>query len=156
MGHTFWKGWIAAALLAAASLAAGCRGRSEADYIPAAEPARAALVKALDAWRKDEPPGRIEGRPAIQVGDTHRRTGQRLARYEVLGELPSDEGRLFSVRVYLENPAAEEKVNYLVVGIDPLWVWRQEDYHMLSHWEHKMPPPAQPPAAPSVETVPSE
>jgi hypothetical protein len=74
------------------------------------------------------------------VGDTHRRAGQKLARYEIVGELPSDEGRLFAVRVHLENPAAEAKVNFLVVGIDPLWVFRQEDYQMVTHWEHNMPP----------------
>jgi hypothetical protein len=117
----------------------GCGGRTRQDYVPPPEAARAALTKAMEAWRQGEPPGRIEGQPAIQVGDTHRRAGQKLARYEIVGGLPSDEGKLFAVRVELENPAAQEKINYLVVGIDPLWVFRQEDYQMVTHWEHNMP-----------------
>jgi len=121
---------------------AGCGGRTRQDYVPKTAAAREALDKALVAWRDGEPPGRIEGKPAVHVGDTHRRAGQKLAKYEIVGELPSDEGRLFAVRVKLENPTAEEKINYLVVGIDPLWVFRQEDYQMVTHWEHKMPPAA--------------
>ena len=125
-------------MFAAAALA-GCESRTREDYVPEGAAARIALEKALDAWKQGEPPGRIEGSPAINVGDTHRRAGQRLADYEIAGELPSDEGRLFAVRVQLENPAAEEKVNFLVVGIDPLWVFRQEDYQIVTHWEHNMP-----------------
>ena len=128
------------ALVACLVLAlAGCASRTRQDYVPAAAASRAALEKALEAWREGQPPGRIEGKPAVQVGDTHRRPGQQLARYEIVGELPSDEGRLFAVRVELEKPTQEEKVNFLVVGIDPLWVFRQEDYQMVTHWEHNMP-----------------
>ncbi len=31
-------------------------------------------------------------------------------------------------------------VRFLVVGIDPILVFRQEDYELISHWEHKMDP----------------
>jgi hypothetical protein len=140
-----WRIGPAAALVLAAA-AAGCTQRTREDYIPSAELARSALIQAMDAWKRGEPPGRIEGKPAVQVGDTRRRTGQKLVRYEVLGELPSEEGRLFAVRVHFENPIAEEKANYLVVGIDPLWVFRQEDYQMVTHWEHNMPDSSAQPA----------
>lgn len=120
---------------------AGCIRRTVQEYVPDEQTARTALDKAMKSWQRGEPPGRIDGQPPIQVGDTHRRPGQKLAGYEIVGQLPSDEGRLFAVRVQLENPAAEEKINFLVVGIDPLWVWRQEDYQMVTHWEHNMEPP---------------
>ena len=51
----------------------------------------------------------------------------------------SDETRAFAVRLSLENPPEVQVVRYLVVGNDPLWVFRQEDYEMISHWEHPMP-----------------
>jgi hypothetical protein len=28
----------------------------------------------------------------------------------------------------------------VVIGIDPLWVFRHEDYDLLLHWEHPMEP----------------
>ena len=27
----------------------------------------------------------------------------------------------------------------MIVGIDPLWIFRHEDYDLLLHWEHQMP-----------------
>jgi hypothetical protein len=122
----------------------GCQRRTHQDYIPAAVIAREALVRTLDAWQRGEPPGRIAGQPVIQVGDTHRRAGQKLTRYEIAGELPSREGRLFAVRVTFDSPVAEEKIHFVVVGLDPLWVLRQEDYHTMTRWEHNMPDPKAP------------
>ena len=134
--HAFaWLTWM----LAGAVGLAGCQGRAEEDYVPSTADAREALKRALDAWQHGERPGRIEGQPAIQIGDTHRRPGQKLTHYEIAGELPSGEGRLFAVRATFDSPAAEEKINYLVVGMDPLWVIRQEDYHTMTRWEHNMP-----------------
>jgi hypothetical protein len=121
-------------------LLTGCRQRTAADYTPSQETCRQALIVALDAWKRGEPPGRIEGTPAVQVGDTLRRAGQKLASYEILGELGGDQGRQFSVLCVLENPAAEEKINFILIGIDPIWVFRQEEYDMVTHWEHKMTP----------------
>ena len=133
-------------MLLAIVLAAGggCGGRAPEDYIPPPDSARRALGAALDAWQRGEPPGQIEGDPAIQVGDTHRRPGQTLASYEILGELPIADGRRFAVRLTLENPVAEEKADFLVIGIDPLWVIREEDYRMVTHWDHNMPAEAPP------------
>ena len=130
--------WIVV-LLACAVFPAGCGRRTSSDYIPSEQRCRQALVAALDAWKRGEAPGRIEGTPAVQVGDTLRRPGQILESYEVLGELPSDQGRQFAVRVVLSRPHAEEKINFILIGIDPIWVFRQEEYDMVTHWEHKMP-----------------
>jgi hypothetical protein len=132
----------AALLLGAIAQAAGCGGPGPDDYVPPSDSARSALTAALDAWQRGEAPGRLEGDPAIHVGDTHRRPGQTLGSYEILGELPVADGRRFAVRLTLANPAQEEKANYLVIGIDPLWVFREEDYRMVTHWDHNMPAPA--------------
>ena len=37
-------------------------------------------------------------------------------------------------------------VRFVVFGIDPLWVFRQEDYEMFAHWEHLMDGPEAPAA----------
>ncbi|MCE9529294.1 MAG: hypothetical protein K8R36_24870 [Planctomycetales bacterium] len=128
--------WGMTLLLCAAVV--GCKTRTADDYRPSKELCRQALSAALDAWKLGESPGRIEGTPAVQVGDTLRRPGQKLVSYEILGETAGDQGRQFAARVVFANPAAEEKINYIVIGIDPIWVFRQEEYDMVTHWEHKM------------------
>lgn len=133
---------LATILIVCLLTVAGCRGRTNADYVPPPDSARRALVLVLDSWNRGEPPGPIGAAPTVEVGDAHRKLGQKLVSYEVLGELPSSDGRRFAVRLKLDNPAAEETVNYLVIGIDPLWVFRDEDFTMATHWEHNMPPDA--------------
>lgn len=127
-------------LLFCAAFFAGCRTRTADDYRPSEELCRQALTSALEAWKLGAPPGRIEGVPAIEIGDTLRRPGQKLESYEILGETAGDQGRQFAVRVLFTNPAAEEKIDFILIGIDPIWVFRQEEYDMVTHWEHKMPP----------------
>lgn len=130
--------WCATLLLCAAF--AGCKTRTADDYRPSEDLCRQALSAALDSWKRGEPAGRLEGTPAVQVGDTLRRPGQKLESYEILGETAGDQGRQFAVRIVFTNPAAEEKINFILIGIDPIWVFRQEEYDMVTHWEHKMPP----------------
>jgi hypothetical protein len=119
--------------------AAGC-GRPGYDrYIPAEATARQALEAALGAWQEGRPPGRIDGFAApIEVVDTHRRPGQRLVAFAVLGEVPGSAPRCFAVRLTFDNPGEQQKVRFVVVGKEPLWVLRQDDYDMMAHWEHPM------------------
>lgn len=124
-------------------LVAGCGGRKNADYVPAAGLAREALDKSLVMWKTGQPPGLIEGKPGIQVVDTRRQADQVLDSYDVLGEVSDNGGRRFSVEVRLSNPAETKKIDYIVLGIDPLWVVRKEDYNVFGYWEHNMPDPSE-------------
>jgi hypothetical protein len=131
------------AFLAAVLFISGCRGEPAGSgferYIPDPATARSAVVSVLEGWRDgrpiDEPSGR---KPAVCVVDKQRKPGQRLARFEVLGEVSTDGARGFAARLTLENPDREHVARFLVIGIDPLWVFRQEDYEMFSHWMHPM------------------
>jgi hypothetical protein len=116
-------------------LAAGCQDRSPARYVPTEETARLALEVALDAWRDGRPPPWQVAATTVQFVDTQRKNGQRLRRYVVLGETPGDSTRCFAVRLTLEGPAEEVRARYVVFGIDPLWVYRHEDYDMMAHWD---------------------
>jgi hypothetical protein len=114
----------------------GCGGAPDARYVPSEPVARRAVENALAAWRNGQAPGRLAGHtPAIQVIDTHRRPGQVLKEYEILGEVYQEGPRTFTVRLALDQPAETVNVRYCVVGIDPLWVFREEEYHMITHWE---------------------
>lgn len=126
-GQMFWQ-CAAAGMLTL--LPYGCSdGDSTAKYSPATDTARQALQGALDAWKRGEPPGKVTGLPiAVEVSDSKRQRGQTLSSFEITGEIPSDAGKGFSVRLNLENPQEEQQVRYIVVGRDPIWVFREEDY----------------------------
>ena len=109
-------------------------------FIPSPKIAELAVKSGMDAWIKGEPAGIVAGtaHPVVHVVDSHRKPDQRLSSFEILGEVPGNAPRCFAVKAKLVDQEAEERLRYIVVGIDPLWVFRQEDYDMLSHWEHPM------------------
>lgn len=118
----------------------GCGDRS-GSYTPDLNLAEAAVRGALDAWKAGLPPGELpDSKPVVHVTDGGRKAGQTLEGYELLGETRSESGRAFAVRLRLANPKEDVRTQYVVVGIDPVWVFRNEDYELLMHWDHHMPP----------------
>jgi hypothetical protein len=129
-------------LFALAAPLAGCARNSEKRFIPSEEAARAALETALESWRRGEPHGPVAGTtPVVHFVDSHHKPGQRLKGFEVQTLAPGEGPRVFTVRLRLEGPADEVRTRYVVVGLDPVWVLRQEDYDMIAHWEHPMKKP---------------
>jgi hypothetical protein len=115
--------------------AAGCGPRGDERYVPAEPVARQALEAALRAWQDGRPPGQFDSAAApVMVVDSGRRPGQRLRGHDILGEVHGDGPRCFAVRLLLDNPPEERKARYVVFGISPLWVFRQEDYETMAHW----------------------
>jgi hypothetical protein len=95
----------------------------------------------FEAWRKGSPPGLIpDTSPAVHITDTYRKEGEQLVDYRILGEVPSERKRCYAVELRFA-PERAERARFLVVGIDPLWVFRLEDAELLAHWEHKMDEP---------------
>jgi hypothetical protein len=128
-----------AALVAALCLL-GCGSNRAERFVPDEAVARQALTVAMTAWQKNEGTSlSLDGTTAIEVVDKHRRLGQSLVQFKILGEVSGIGGRSFEVELQLDNPSQTEHVRYIVVGINPLWVFRQEDYELLSHWDHPMP-----------------
>jgi hypothetical protein len=115
----------------------GCGGRGGYErYVPPEPAARAALEAALTSWQNDAPlTGGAAGGPKVEFLDSHRPPGQKLRGFEVLGEVMAEGPRCFVVRLSLDNPRAEEKIRFCVLGVDPLWVMRQEELEMVAHWE---------------------
>jgi hypothetical protein len=114
----------------------GCSGnRSQLDILPSQDKARGALEKALTAWQSGQKMGKIQGdSEGIEIIDRVWKKGQKLASFEILQamEKPHGEGqpgpRWFSVRLTLKG-SQPQQVNYAVLGLDPLWVYREEDYN---------------------------
>jgi hypothetical protein len=93
------------------------------------------LEAALSAWKGGQAHGRVaNSAPAIEVLDSKWKAGQRLADYQIVKEEPAagTGPRWFTVRLTLQKAAAPQEVRYAVVGIDPLWVYSEDEYKKLS------------------------
>jgi hypothetical protein len=119
----------------------GCgRGRTT-HIVPDSAEARKVVAAAMAAWAGGRPAGMLDTRaPHVQVVDSFRKPGQKLKGFEIVAETASPRARTFSLRLHLVEPDERPLVRYLVVGIDPVLVFRQEDYELLTHFEHKMDP----------------
>jgi hypothetical protein len=115
-------------------LLAACTARKASDFIPKEAESREALTTALTAWKKGEKWQKIPaGESVIEVLDNKWRAGQQLADFQILEADPAGDGpQWFTVKLVMKKPAGELKVRYVVVGIDPLWVYREEDYKKSS------------------------
>jgi hypothetical protein len=141
---------LISAALAVSLVAEGC-GSSDgtARYIPAEQTARDAIVAGLNAWKGGAAAGEVAGtKPLVFVTDSYRDHSERLVDYEILGQVPGDVPRCFAVELRFDPPR-KEKTRYVVVGIDPLWVFRMEDYHLLAQWDHHMDDEATPSKPPT-------
>jgi hypothetical protein len=114
---------------------AGCAGQSQdlGRFVPQPAAARAAVEQALKQWQNKQESNGLSF--AVEVVDTQRKPNQRLEDFEILGEAGSDAGRCFSVRLTLDNPSEQQTVRFTVIGINPIWVFREEDFTMLTHWD---------------------
>ncbi len=130
---------VGAGILFASVLVCGCHDRT-GDFKPSAAVAQNALVRALEDWKAGNPAGEIAGsKPLIYVTDVNRNPKQSLDQFKILGEKSGKSGRTYAVELSLKHPDQQLKTEYLVVGIDPLWVYRREDFELLMHWDHHMP-----------------
>ena len=115
--------------------------RSEAEFIPADAVCEAALRQVFDAWVAGAAAGPVAGTaPVVHVTDSTRVKQRPLLAWEILGRVPGNAPGCYAVRLQLDQPREERRERYVVIGIDPLWVFRHEDYDLLMHWEHPMEP----------------
>lgn len=143
----FTRGALAAtALLVLAPILACDAGRDEKPpaFLPSWTEARQALEWALSAWRDSREPPRQISSPKVQFVDQQRGPGDRLSTYQILAQTDIENGRQFTVRLTLANDETPRLVRYIAIGREPVWVFRLEDYDLISHWEHKMDEPEQP------------
>lgn len=115
--------------------AAGCAGRSQdaERFVPQPATARSAVEAALNQWQNHKPSKELSFK--VEFVDTHRNPEQRLENFDILGEAGSDAGRCFSVRLTLANPDELQTARFIVIGINPVWVFREDDFTMLTHWD---------------------
>jgi hypothetical protein len=107
--------------------AGGCSNGSTA--VPSGEVARTALEAALKSWCDGGKPGVLPGtEPRVEVHDTPWASGQSLTSFEILREEPGTVDKRFAVRLSLAKPDRVLEVEYHVLGVAPVMVFRDEDY----------------------------
>jgi len=115
--------------------------RSDAEFIPADAICEGALRQVFAAWSAGAAAGLVAGTaPEVHVTDSSRVKQRPLLSWEILGRVPGNAPSCYAVRLQLDQPREERRERYVVIGIDPLWVFRHEDYDLLLHWEHPMEP----------------
>jgi len=123
------RSWILPGLLIVGGALAGCGTGGTERFIPPEQTSRQALEAALTAWQEGKPPGPVaDGKPSINAVDSKWRAGQKISKWEIVGEEPGSGPTFYSVRLTLKGSAKEQVVRYVVVGRDPLWVYREDDY----------------------------
>ncbi len=120
-------------LLSMLSIAAiGC-GDTEAKYIPSEETAREALNVSLTAWRDGQPHRTITSWSIpIDVYDARWQAGTKLETFEVVREEILEDRKAFIVKMKVAGGKEEPEVTYLVIGNNPLMVFRKQDYDKAS------------------------
>jgi hypothetical protein len=125
------------------ALATGCSGWHEQKESPAYMPgwpeARSAVERALASWRDAGPtePPPTESQTVMFL-DRQRRPGDRLRSFAILGQSDVENVRQFTVRLQIEGEPSPRLVRYNVLGRNPSWVFRLEDFEQICHWEHPM------------------
>lgn len=130
-----------AALFAAPLAGCAQRSRSAKDFVPKGDQALTAIRTVLNAWQSGDTDDEfVDGEFVYRLVDSRRDKGAPLHGFDIVGEVPGDRGRWFEVDLQSAQSTAPLRVKYVVVGIRPLWIFREEDYDMLSHWDHTMAP----------------
>lgn len=122
-------------LVVAVLVVAGCGGNTEKSFHPPAATSRDALTGALDTWKEGrEKPGSIDDfTPTLQVAEPSWADGRKLQSYEIVGEEQLPDGpQKFIVKLTLTDVPEPQTVTYVVIGKDPIWIMREEEYQRPS------------------------
>ena len=98
------------------------------DYVPKPTDARQAVETALSTWKSGAKHETItSSKVKIDVTDSRWRDRKQLESYMITEEIKGQTLPQFTVRLKLVGKP-EETATYLVVGIDPLQVFREVEY----------------------------
>jgi predicted small lipoprotein YifL len=131
-------GRFALAAIALISVA-GCGGGPA--VVPPAEAARKSIEAGLQAWATGSKPGQISGAPVTtHFVDSVWGSGRKLVAFSVTEAESTGSDRRFLARLTLARPDAVDEVHYVVIGADPIWVYRADDYERMLNMDNNPAP----------------
>jgi hypothetical protein len=99
-----------------------------------------ALERSLEEWRTSpQTDTTAPGRSVIFV-DHERQPGQKLRDFAVLGDSEVDNLRRFVARLSLAEPDESVLAAYYVFGMNPVWVYRAEEFDRMMNMDMDMAP----------------
>jgi hypothetical protein len=107
----------------------GCGKSPEARYVPDTNVARQSLEAALNAWKNGEAREsvKLQDKP-ISLTDSRWQSGKKLESFEILEETPANPFPSFKVKTQFATESDNEETVFLVIGIDPLLIYRSQDF----------------------------
>lgn len=133
MQNHLFRFLIAIALSTSFFPTAGCGGSGEAKYLPSEDTAKEALNAALKAWQGGQAHGTVKTyNVPVDTFDARWQAGKTLEKFEVVRTEALDNHKAFIVKMKLTDEEEEQEVTYLVIGNDPLMVFRKQDYDKAS------------------------
>lgn len=108
----------------------GCGGSSTVEsYFPPSTTSRAAIEKVLGDWcGKPQPESAPIPATSIEFIDFEKRAGRKLISFEIQEEQQGTNPPRFLVKLQFPDLPTDVGAVYLVVGKDPLYVYRDTDY----------------------------
>ena len=106
---------------------AGCGGGSAP--LPSTDASRRALRASLDAWKAGKAASTLSSeKPSIEVVDFEWKAGKVLTEYVIGDQAPGQGTQTFSATLTLKGEPAVKGVQYMVLGLDPIRIYRDEDF----------------------------
>jgi hypothetical protein len=122
-----------AVLVVLAAAFAGC-GPTIA---PSTDRATESLHAALSAWQAGKKCGRIEGQtPMLIAVDSAWQGGQKLSAFELLGPVDGASPPRIRVKLTLTAPGGSTETSYVLLGNDPLYVYRDVDFDRMLNMDN--------------------
>jgi hypothetical protein len=120
--------WAVLCTLALLLGPSGCGYRGDEQFIPPTATARQAVETVLTNVERGQPADAGTTAPVIYLVDSQlSKPGQKLVRHEIVKEESQDGRTVFEVRLFLKGAKREQVARYVVIGRDPLRVYREED-----------------------------
>jgi hypothetical protein len=125
-------------LMALAGCVCGCGGGSAP--LPTSAAARQALQVALDAWKAGKPASSLaQLEPKIETVDFEWRAGEALTAYSLGADDLGQGTQTISASLTLKGQRPKD-VKYMVFGINPLLIYRAEDFTRAMNMENNPAP----------------
>ena len=118
---------------------AGCGDGSAP--LPSTVASRQALQASLDAWKAGKAASSLSAeKPSIEVVDFEWKAGKVLTEYALGEDSPGQGTQTFSATLTLKGELATKSVRYMVLGLDPIRIYRDEDFNRAMNMDNAPAP----------------
>ncbi len=123
---------------------AGCGGGSAP--LPSADAARQALSRSLETWKAGQPATSLaEKQPPIEFVDFEWKAGKVLVEYNLGADSSGQGTHSVAASIKLKGEATAKDVKYMILGTDPVHIYRDEDYNRAMNMEDSLVAPKRKP-----------